>query len=107
MEPGRAYLGTAELQHQSVGHELDVLLHELAVHPDQVDGQSLGQELLDPEQRGTGETGGTRQIAARDGSARPTCSISTAFLMMSVTVCVDGLFSRCLNIRQAKSQCRP
>lgn len=36
-----------------------------------------------------------------------TCSISTAFLMMSLTVCADGLSTRCLNIRQAKSQCRP
>lgn len=47
-----SYLVEAELQHQSVGYELDVLLHQLAVHPDQLHGQSLGQKLLHTESRG-------------------------------------------------------
>lgn len=51
VELGCAYLAAAELQHQSVGHELDVLLHELTVHPNQIHRQSLGQELLHPDQR--------------------------------------------------------
>lgn len=36
-----------------------------------------------------------------------TCSIWTAFKMMLLTVASEGLFTKCLNIRQAKSQWRP
>ena len=40
------HLVTLELDEQAVSHELDVLLHEAAVHPDQTDGQRGRQELL-------------------------------------------------------------
>lgn len=40
------YLVEAQLQQQAVGHKLDVLLHELTVHPDQLHRQRLRQELL-------------------------------------------------------------
>ncbi|KAK1889196.1 Beta/gamma crystallin domain containing protein 2 [Dissostichus eleginoides] len=40
------YLGEAQLQHQAVSHELDVLLHQIAFHPVSFDGQRLRQELL-------------------------------------------------------------
>lgn len=43
---GGAHLGTAQFQHQSVGHKLNVAFHELTVHPDQVDRESFSQELL-------------------------------------------------------------
>lgn len=36
-----------------------------------------------------------------------TCSIWTAFTMIFLTVASDGLFTKCLNIKQAKSQWRP
>lgn len=36
-----------------------------------------------------------------------TCSISTAFLMSFLTDASEGLLTKCLNIRQAKSQWRP
>lgn len=102
------YLGEAELHHQAVSDELDVLLHQLTVHPDQLHRQSFGQELLRMKTTSaikTSETPTTRRVFV--GRRPPTCSISTAFLMMPVTVSTDGLFTRCLNIRQAKSQCRP
>ena len=36
----------AEREEQAVGHELDVLLHEVGVHAQQRAGQGLGQEFL-------------------------------------------------------------
>ena len=38
-------LGAAQLDEKPVRHKLDVDLHEVAVHADQVNGQGLGQEL--------------------------------------------------------------
>lgn len=40
-------------------------------------------------------------------SVRNSCSIVTASLIMLYTRSCDGLLIRCLNIRQAKSQCNP
>ena len=42
----KLYLFEAKLQHQSVSHKLDVLLHQVTVHPNQLHWQSHGQELL-------------------------------------------------------------
>lgn len=36
-----------------------------------------------------------------------TCSMRTAFMMISFTLSSDGLCIKCLNMRQAKSQCKP
>lgn len=41
------YLIESQLQHQSVSYKLDILVHEVTVHPNQLHRQSVGQELLE------------------------------------------------------------
>jgi len=43
---GVEVLGAAEGHEQAVSHKLDVELHQVAVHPDELHGQRLRQELL-------------------------------------------------------------
>ena len=43
---GTFYLVESKLQHQSVRHKLNVLLHHVTVHPNQLHWQGYGQELL-------------------------------------------------------------
>lgn len=77
--PTILYLAKAQLQHKSICHKLDVLLHQSAIHPNELHSSSV----------------------------RNSCSILTALTIISFTLCSEGLCNRCLNIRQAKSQCKP
>ena len=108
-----SYLIKAQLKHKSVRHKLDVRLHQIAVHAYQFHGQGFGKELLTKGQTQNDEKPlRLMQIFVFfQNRLRPafpqTCSISTAFLIMLLTVSSEGLFNRCLNMRHAKSQCRP
>ena len=43
---GTVNLRITQLKKQAIGHELNVLAHELGVHANQLTGQRLGDELL-------------------------------------------------------------
>ena len=44
--PTILYLAKAQFQHKSICHELDVLLHQSAIHPNELHRQGLRKELL-------------------------------------------------------------
>ena len=54
------YLVKAQFQHQPVCHKLDVLLHHVTIHTNQLHWKCLGQELLDKNKSQLAAEGSTQ-----------------------------------------------